>query len=165
MVTKLTLNKTGLSVHGSETGSYRLLPHHWWFPCWHGIHTQNATLCEKTQFSFAPQRSDWTFSSRGRKSLQGTTRGQIFLFCQEPASLAFLKLRAMWRMMEGSPLQGSCCCSQWQAAQTCRVPQCWEPHASLLLCQPPPCWELRKYTEYNCRKGARRLQSWYYPRL
>lgn len=67
----------------------RLLPHHWWCPSWCAAHTQNPALCEKIQFSFAPQRSDWIMSFGRRKSLQGTTRGQAFLFCQGPVSSAF----------------------------------------------------------------------------
>jgi len=55
------------------------------------------------------------------------------------------KLGATWRRREASSLQGSCCCSQWQAARPHTVPQSGEPQAPLPLCQPPPRPEWRKY--------------------
>lgn len=141
-----------------------LLPCHWWCHCWDAVCTQDLTLCEKIQFSFTLQRFDWTMSFGRRKSIQGTTRGKAFLFCQGPVHLAFpSNLETCWSTRDRSPLQGSCCCWQWQAAQPCTAPWSWghmlpfssaSPHHHQSWENTLGTWKL---------KGARMVWSSYYP--
>lgn len=74
------------------------------------------------------------------------------------------KLRAVWRMKEGPPLQGSCCCSQRPTAQPHTAPRSWEPHAPLLLCQPPPRVTTAEKIHWTpSQKGGEKAAGWYYP--
>lgn len=87
----------------------RLFLHRWWCPCWDAVFTQNPTLGGKNQFSFALQSSDWIKSFGGRKKPSRNYQRLGISLLPGTCKFSFsFKLRALWRMQEGFPLQGSC---------------------------------------------------------